>query len=85
VRMWKWSSVAKAMENVHYVEEHMKLTRGTRPTFLHRPGFIGKAPRTFSKGGGSRPPPYGNRVMPRTISIGISMEVSASSRSSPTM
>jgi hypothetical protein len=26
VRMWKLSLVAKAVENVHYVEEHMNLT-----------------------------------------------------------
>jgi hypothetical protein len=84
VRMWKPSSVAEAMENVHYAEEHMKLTGGTRPTFLHSPGFVGKAPRTFPRGGGSRPPPYGNRVTPRTVATGISMETSATSRSSPT-
>jgi hypothetical protein len=48
-------------------------------------GFIGKAPRTFPRGGGSRPPPYGNRVAPRTVAVGISMVVSESSRSSPTV
>jgi hypothetical protein len=85
VRMWKPSSVAKAVENVYYVEEHMNLNGGTRQTFLHRPGFVGKAPRTFPRGGGSRPPPYGNRVTPRTIATGISMAASATSRSSPTM
>jgi hypothetical protein len=85
VQMWKLSSVVEAMENACYAEEHLNLTRGTRPTFLHRPGFVEKAPRTFSKGGGSRPLPYGNRVVPRTIAIGISMEVSVASRSSPTM
>jgi hypothetical protein len=63
----------------------MNLTEGTRPTFLHRPGFVGKAPRTFPRGGGSRPPPYGNRVMPRTVDAGISMVASAASRSSPTV
>jgi hypothetical protein len=51
---------------------------------LHHPGFVGKAPRTFPRGGGSRPPPYGNRVAPRTIAAGISMAASAASRSSPT-
>jgi hypothetical protein len=85
VWMWKPSSVAEAMENAHYAEEHMNLTGGTRPTFLHHPGFIGKAPRTFPRGGGSRPPPYGNRVAPRKIAAGISMEASAASCSSPTV
>ena len=51
VWMWKPSSVAEAIENVPYTEEHMNLTRGTRPTFLHRLGFVGKAPRTFLRGG----------------------------------
>jgi hypothetical protein len=84
VRMWKPSSVAEVVENACYAEEHMNLTGGTRPTFPHRPGFVGKAPRTFPRGGGSRPPPYGNRVTPRTVAAGISMAVSAASRSSPT-
>jgi hypothetical protein len=83
--MWKPSSVAEVVENARYVEEHMNLTGGTRPTFLHRLGFVGKAPRTFPRGGGSRPLPYGNRVAPRTVAIGISMEASATSRSSPTV
>ena len=85
VRMWKLSSVAEAVENARYMEEHMNLTGGARPTFPHRPGFVGKAPRTFPRGGGSRPPPYGNRVAPRTIAAGISMAMSATSRSSPTV
>ena len=84
VQMWKPYSIAEAMENAHYAEEHMNLTGGTRLTFLHRPGFVGKAPRTFPRGGCSRPPPYGNRVAPRTIVVGISMAVSAASHSSPT-
>jgi hypothetical protein len=84
VRMWKLSSVAKAVENARYVEEHMNLTEGTRPTFPHHPGFLGKAPRTFPRGGGSRPPPYGNSVRPRIVATGISMAASAASRSSPT-
>jgi hypothetical protein len=84
VRMWKPSSIAEAVENARYAEENMNLTGGTRPTFLHCPGFVGKAPRTFPRGGGSRPPPYGNRVAPRTIAAGISMAASAASRSSPT-
>jgi hypothetical protein len=85
VRMWKPSSVVEAVENACYAEEHMNLTRGMRLTFPHHPGFIGKAPRTFPRGGGSRPPPYGNRVAPRIVAVGISMAVSATSRSSPTM
>jgi hypothetical protein len=85
VRMWKSSSVAEAVENARYVEEHMNLTGATRPTFPHRPGFVGKAPRTFPRGGGSRPPRYGNRVAPRIVVAGISMAVSATSHSSPTM
>jgi hypothetical protein len=83
VRMWKPSSVAEDVENTRYAEEHMNLTGGTRPTFLHHYGFVGKAPRTFPRGGGSRPPPYGNRVTPRIVVVGISMEESAASRSSP--
>jgi hypothetical protein len=71
VRMWKPSSVAEAVENACYVEDHMSLTGGTRPTFPHRLGFVGKAPKTFPRGGGSRPPPYGNRVTPRTLAVGI--------------
>jgi hypothetical protein len=85
VRMWKLSSVAKAVENACYVEERMNLTVGTRPTFSHRWGFVGKDPRTFPRGGGSRPPPYGNRFVPRTVVAGISMAASAASRSSPMM
>jgi hypothetical protein len=85
VQMWKLSSVAEVVENAHYVEKHMNLTRGTRPTFLHHPRFIGKAPRKFPRGGGSRPPPYGNRVTPRKVVAGISMTTSETSHSSPTM
>jgi hypothetical protein len=83
VRMWNPFSVAEAVENARYVEEHMNLTGGARPTFPHRPGFVGKAPRTFPRGGGSRPPPYGNRFAPRTEAAGISMATSAAPRSSP--
>ena len=83
VRMWKPSSVAEAVENVRYAEEHMNFTGGMRPTFLHRPGFVGKAPRTFSRGGSSRPPPYGNKVKPRIVAVGISMAASATSCSTP--
>ena len=85
IRMWKPSSVAEAMENARYAEEHMNLIGGMRPTFPHRPGFVGKTPKTFPRGGGSRPPPYGNRVAPRIVTTGISMAVSATSLSSPTM
>jgi hypothetical protein len=83
MRMWKPSSVAEAVENACYAEEHMNLTGGTRPTFLHHLGFVGKAPRIFPRGGSSRPPPYGNRVPPRTVVAGISMAASVGSRSSP--
>jgi len=85
VRMWKPSSVAEAVENARYVEEHMNLTGGARSTFPHRPGFIGKTPRTFPRGEGSRPSPYGTRFAPRTVATGISMVASAASRSSPTV
>jgi hypothetical protein len=74
VWIWKPSLVAKAVENMCYVEEHMNLT-----------GFVGKALRTFPRGGGSRPPSYGNRVAPRTVATWISMAASAASRSSLTM
>jgi hypothetical protein len=85
VRMWKPSSIVEAVENVCYVEEHMSLTEGTRPTFLHLPRFVGKAHMKFPRGGGSRPHPYGNRVAPRTVAAGISMAASVTSCSSPTM
>jgi hypothetical protein len=85
VRMWKPSSVAEAVESARYVEEHMNLTGGARSTFPHRPGFVGKTPRTFPRGGGSRPPPYDNRFAPRTVAAGISMATSAASRSTPTV
>jgi hypothetical protein len=81
--MWKSSSVAEAVENACYTEENMNLAGGTRPTFLHHPGFVGKALRTFPRGGGSRPPPYGNRVVPMTVAAGISMAASTASCSLP--
>jgi hypothetical protein len=84
VRMWKPSSIAEAVENSRYVEEHMSLNGDMRSTFPHHPEFLGKAPKTFSRGGSSKPPPYGNRVAPRTTSTCISMAASAASRSSPT-
>jgi hypothetical protein len=84
VWMWKPSSVAEAVENARYVEEHMSLNGGMRSTIPQHPGFVGKAPRNFSRGGSSRPPPYGNRVTPRAVTTGISMAVSATSHSLPT-
>jgi hypothetical protein len=45
---------------------------------------VGKDPRNFSRGGSSRPPPYGNRVIPRAVRTIISMPASATSHSSPT-
>jgi hypothetical protein len=53
----------------------MSLNKGMRSTFPHHPGFVEKAPRTFSMGEISRKPPYGNRVSPRTFSTGISVAV----------
>jgi hypothetical protein len=85
VGMWKPSSVAEVVENARYAEEHMNLAGGTRPAFSHRPRFVGKAPWTFPRGGGSRPPQYGNRFAPRTVAAGISMAASATSRSLPTV
>jgi hypothetical protein len=85
VRMWKPSSVVKVVENVHYTEEHMSLNRGMRSTILQHPRFVGKAPRTFSREGSSRPPPYGNRVTPREVTTCISMATSETSHSSPMM
>jgi hypothetical protein len=83
VRMWKLSSVAEVVENACYAEEHMNLNGGMRSTFPNHPRFVGKVPRTFSMRWSSRPPPYGNRVAPRTVTTSISMAVSAASRSSP--
>jgi hypothetical protein len=83
VRMWKSSPIAEAVESARYEEEHMSLNEGMRSTIPQWPGFVGKAPRTFSRGGSSRPPPYGNRVTPRTVVASISMAVSATSHSSP--
>ena len=85
VWMWKSSSVAEAVESVRYAEEHMNLTGGVRSTFSHRLGFVGNTLRKFPRGGGSRPPPYSNRGVPRIEAAGVSMAASAASRSSPTM
>jgi hypothetical protein len=79
------SSVAEVVESARYAEGHMNLTGGTISAFPHRPGFVGNTPRTFTRGGASRPPPYGNRNVPRTVAAGISMAASAASRSSPTV
>jgi hypothetical protein len=79
--MWKPSSIVEAVENAHYAEEHMSLNKGMRSTFPHHPGLVGKATGTFSKGGSSRPPPYGNRVASRIVSTGIMMVASATSHS----
>jgi hypothetical protein len=83
--MWKKSSVVEAVESAHYAEEHMSLNGGMRSTILQQPGFVGKAPGTFSRGGSSRPPPYGNRVIPRIVVANISMAASTTSHSSPAM
>jgi hypothetical protein len=84
VWMWKPSSVVEAVENARYVEEHMSLNGGMRSTIPQHYGFMGKALRTFSRGGNSKPPPYGNRVDPRAITSGVSVAVSATSHSLPT-
>jgi hypothetical protein len=62
----------------------MSLNEDMRSTIPQHLGFVGKAPRTFSRGGSSRPSPCGNRVAPRAITIGISLVASATSYSSPT-
>jgi hypothetical protein len=83
--MWKPLSVVEAVQNALYAEEHMSLNEGMRSTVPQHPRFVGKAPLTFSRGGSSRPPSYGNRATPREITTGISMAMSATSHSSPTM
>ena len=77
VRMWKPLSVSEAIENARYAEEQMILNEGMRSTIPWHPRFVGKAPRTLSRGGISRPPPYGNRFAPREVTMGISMGASA--------
>ena len=79
VRMWKPSSVAEAVEQARYVEEHLDLKGEGKAIFPRQTGFMWKAPRTFPRGGSRRPPPYGNRVIPRTPTVGISMVSSAAS------
>jgi hypothetical protein len=85
VWMWKPSSIVEAVENSRYTKEHMSLNRGTGSTIPQQPRFLGKAPRTFYRGGSSKAPPYGNRVTPRAVATCISMAVSETSHSSPTM
>eukprot|EP00253_Pinus_taeda_P010441 PITA_10441 len=79
VRMWKPSLVAEVVEQARYVEEHLDLKGEGRAIFPRQTGFMGKAPRTFPRRGSRRPPPYGNRVIPRTPTVGISMVSSATS------
>jgi hypothetical protein len=50
VRMWKPSSVAEAVEQARYVEEHLDLKGEGRAIFPRQTGFMGKAPRTFPRG-----------------------------------
>jgi hypothetical protein len=85
VWMWKPSSIAKEVENSHYVEENMILNGGMRSTIPQHPGFVGHSPRTFSRGGSSRTPPYGNRFAPREIKTCISMGTSGTSHSTTMM
>jgi hypothetical protein len=56
---------------------------GCKTDISASPGVRRKGPRTFPRGGGSRPPPYGNRFAPRTEAAGISMAASVAPRSSP--
>jgi len=81
--MWKPSSLVEEVEISHYAEEHMSLNGGMISTILQQPGFVGKVPRTFSRGGISGTPPYGSRVTPRTVATSILMVVSETSHSSP--
>jgi hypothetical protein len=80
--MWKPSSVVEVVENSHYVEELLDIKRGHKICHSTIVGFVGKAPWTFSRGGNSRPPPYGNRVAPRVVATSVSMETSATSQAS---
>jgi hypothetical protein len=65
VQMWKPSSVAEAVENACYVEEHMNLTGRTRPTFPHPLGFVGKAPVVGKSSCGQVDRPLGLDLDPR--------------------
>jgi len=79
VWMWKPLSVAEVIEHAHYVEENLNLKGGNKTIFTQQPRFMGKAPSNFSRRGSLRPPPYGNRVAPRALIMGISMVTSAAS------
>ena len=81
--MWKPSSVVEVIEHARYVEEHLDLKGGNKTIFPHQPRFMRKAPRTLSRGGSLRPPPYGNRVVPRALIVGISMEETRMVRNFP--
>jgi hypothetical protein len=82
VWMWKPLSMVEAVESAFYEEEHMSLNIGMRSTIPQHPGFMGNTPRTFSKGGNSRPPLYDNRVAPRVVATSFSMSSSETSHSS---
>jgi hypothetical protein len=71
VRMWKPSSVVEAVESTCYIEENTSLNKGMRSTIPQQSGFMEKAPRTFSRGGSSKKPPYGNRTTPRVVATCI--------------
>ena len=79
VWMWKPSLVAKAVEHACHVEENLDLKGGGKAIFPCQPRFMGKAPCTFLMGGNLRPSPYENRVVPRALTVGISMVTSATS------
>jgi hypothetical protein len=40
VQMWKPSSVAEVIENIHYTEDNMSLNGGMRSTIPQHPGFM---------------------------------------------
>lgn len=65
VRMWRLSSVAKAVECALYVEEHLGIKRESWPFGPPQLGFVGKSPRNFFRGGSSRPPPHNGMFTPR--------------------
>jgi len=48
--MCKPSSVAKAIEYAHYVEENLDLKGGKEIIFPQQPRFMGNSLRTFSRG-----------------------------------
>ena len=75
--MCKPSSVAKAIEYAHYVEENLDLKGGKEIIFPQQPRFMGNSLRTFSRGWNLRLPPYGDMVVPRAPTMGLSMVSSA--------